>query len=108
MAGMRITSHMKVHGLGSARESAQLLPPSNNHAKSSALTKVASEVRRMGLIRVAGNSFINPSNKDFWSIKGDKVVRITTVEVDNGEKMDPTPVDHPQDFLNAILDEISF
>jgi hypothetical protein len=105
---MRIMSHMRAFGVGSSREASQIATPSNNHAKVAGITKIAAEAKARGFRRVAGNTFICESTKDFWGVKGDKLVRLTIQEVDNGERIDPGPVDRPQNFMNEVLGEIEF
>ena|SRR5271156_1442106 len=86
--------------------------PSKNHIASEKLSKEASaQVAEMGLQRVAGNVYECPSTKDFWKV-GDKgsLVRLTSGEVDNGEKIAPAPKESAQteDFLQSILAELEF
>lgn len=62
----------------------------------------------MGLIRIAGNVFECPSSKDLWKVDGDKVMRISSVEVDYNESMKPADPDNPDRFLKDILAELEF
>ena len=106
---MKKLSHMSAHGVGAGRESAQLPSlPSINHAKSASLNKVAAQVKQRGLRRVAGNVFVCPSSKDFWGVKGNKLVRLTSQEVDNGESIAIPSGRSPQDSITQIFDGITF
>lgn len=62
----------------------------------------------MGLIRVAGNVFECPSTQDFWKIKGDKVIRLSGIEVDNNESLPPADVNNPSSYLREILADLDF
>lgn len=62
----------------------------------------------MGLIRIAGNVFECPSSKDLWKVDGDKVMRISSVEVDFNESLKPADPNNPDRFLKDILAELDF
>jgi len=83
---------------------------SKNHFSSE--TKLAPEVRQkiasMNLTRIAGNAYICESTKDFWQVNGNKIVRLSGEEVDNGERLQAAPTDNPASFLAGILDDLSF
>jgi hypothetical protein len=90
------------------RQDQELDLPSANHFKQAGLpAKVASQVAEMGLTRVAGNIFINHSTKDFWDVKNGKVIRLTRVEVDNGEQVS-APTGDPSNFLTDALNDLTF
>lgn len=83
--------------------------PSANHFKQSSMTEgIRKEASRMGLRRVSGNIFIRPATQDFWNVRGGKIVRLIGVEVDNGESMAGAPVGNPGDFLQDVLDDLTF
>ena len=67
----------------------------------------AQKAASQGLIRVAGNMFECPSTKDLWRVEGDKVMRVTSAEVDFNEKLKPASED-PKSFLSSILAELDF
>ena len=61
-----------------------------------------------GLYRVAGNTFICESTKDFWQIRGNKIVRLVGEMVDNGDRLSAAPADNPSQFLDDILGDLTF
>jgi hypothetical protein len=69
-----------------------------------AMRKAAS----MGLWRVAGNAFICESKKDFWKIRGNRIVRLVGDEVDNGDSLAAAPEDDPGEFLDGLLGDLTF
>ena len=78
-----------------------------------ASSKLASEkglkkAATLGLIRVAGNMFECPSSKDLWKVNGDKVIRVTSTEVDFDEKLKAANTEDPKHFLASILAELDF
>jgi hypothetical protein len=98
---------MRAQTVGMRRDE-ELDLPSGNHFKQASLPpKVASQVAELGLTRVAGNIFISHSTKDFWDVKNGKVVRLTTVEVDNDEHV-AAPTGDPSDFLTDALNDLTF
>ena len=64
----------------------------------------------LSLKRVAGNVYEHPATRDFWAVKGGKLVRLTgaTTEVDDGESLDPADIDDPEGTLNSILADLEF
>jgi hypothetical protein len=108
---MKRTIHYAAAGLGT-RPSEAFTPSKNHYASDSKLSKEASAmVAEMGLQRVAGNVFECPSTQEFWKV-GDKgsLVRLTSGEVDNGDRIAPAPKESAQtaDFLQGILAELEF
>ena len=71
-------------------------------------TGVLRKAASMGLWRVAGNAFICESSKDFWKIRGNKIVRLVGDEVDNGDSLAAAPEDNPSGFLDDILGDLTF
>jgi hypothetical protein len=63
---------------------------------------------QLGLIRVAGNVFECPSSRDLWKVDGDKVSRISSIEVDYNEKLAPADSEDPDKYLQRILAELEF
>ena len=70
----------------------------------SVLRKAAS----MGLQRVAGNTFICESTKDFWQVRGNRLIKLVGNEVDNGESLAAAPEDDPGQFLEDILGDLTW
>jgi|ERR1700739_893625 len=95
-------------GLGGSKSTETIF--SKNHLASEAALapEVKSKIASMGLNRVAGNIYECPSTKDFWAVQGNKVIRMATEEVDNGERLPSAPSDTPASFLAAILDDLTF
>jgi hypothetical protein len=62
----------------------------------------------LGLSRCAGNTFICESSKDFWQIRGNKIVRLVGDEVDNGDHLPAAPEDNPAGFMDEILGDLTF
>jgi hypothetical protein len=77
---------------------------SSKRASDKGLKKAAS----MGLIRVAGNFFECPSSKDLWKVDGDKVKRVSSVEVDFNEKLSAADPEDPNGYLKDILAQLDF
>ena len=63
---------------------------------------------QLGLIRIAGNMFECPSSKDLWKVDGDKVRRVSSVEVDFHETLKPANADDPSAYLSDILSQLDF
>ena len=98
---MRATLNQSVHYLSTGKS--QKLA-SSKLASDKGLKKAAT----LGLIRIAGNMFECPSSHDLWRVEGDKVMRISSVEVDYNEKLKPADPDDPNGFLKDILAELEF
>ena len=78
--------------------------PSAKQVSDKGLKKAAA----MGLIRVAGNFFECPSSKDLWKVEGDKVKRVSSIEVDFNEKMGAASSEDPDGYLKDILAQLDF
>jgi hypothetical protein len=99
--------HSASHGLGS-REEQSIELPSKNHIKTASISPSAMrKVADLGLQRVAGNAWLCPSTKDLWRINGDKVIRITLEEVDNGEEIVAEHSENPSMFLADVLADLT-
>jgi len=85
-------------GLGQSRQDATTDIPA------STLRKLAS----MGFERVAGNQFVCQSTKEFWQVKGNKLVRLVGNEVDAGDRLTAPKDDNPAEFLESILGDLTF
>jgi hypothetical protein len=98
------------HGLGGSRQmNEQLSSAPTEHFKTASVTpELRQKIEEMGLVRVAGNAYRCPSTRDFWAVKGGKVIRITVDEVDNGESIQAAPADAPGNFLSSILADLVF
>lgn len=104
------------HGLGGTRSKQAGVHPSDDgltseqdHFKTASVTpELRQKIEELGLIRVAGNAYRCPSTRDFWAVKGGKVIRITVDEVDNGESIQAAPADAPGNFLSSILADLVF
>jgi hypothetical protein len=88
---MRKLSSGISHGIGSSKSSKSLL--SKNHFASAEpiSPEIKSKIASMGLTRVAGNAYLCESTKDFWKVQGNKIVKLTSDEVDNGDKIAAAP-----------------
>ena len=64
----------------------------------------------MELRRVAGNVYEAPASRDYWAIRGGKLVRLTGDQtvVDDGDKLQPADIDDPEASLNRILADLEF
>jgi hypothetical protein len=83
--------------------------PSDNHFTSKSVTAaLGGEIKRRGLSRIAGNIFLCKSTRDLWSIRNGKVIRLTSIEVDNGESAAGAPADDPGAFLRESLADLTF
>jgi hypothetical protein len=96
-------------GLG-AQKSADGGVFSANHFVSSVPPppEVKAKIASLGLVRAAGNAYFCPSEKNFWLVKGRKIVRLTGDEVDNGESIQAANETDPQGFLAGVMDDISW
>lgn len=82
--------------------------PKRSKTGSKASAKGLQKAAGMGLIRVAGNMFECPSSKDFWRVDGDKVIRVSSVEVNLNEKLQPADSNNPDRYLEKLLSELEF
>jgi hypothetical protein len=82
--------------------------PSNNHFTEKTAGNLSKTAALKGLTRVAGNVYINNSTKDMWSVRGGKLMRLTGMEVDNGETLKITISANPQEDLENIMDDLTF
>lgn len=73
-----------------------------------ASTKGLQKAAMLGLLRIAGNMFECPSSRDLWKVNGDKVIRLSSTEVDFDEKMKPADSEDPKHYLASILAELDF
>jgi hypothetical protein len=64
--------------------------------------------RDLGLIKLAENRYVCPSTKDLWRIEGEKLVRLSSSEVDNGESMPAADANEPEAFLASLLQDLEF
>jgi|SRR5208337_3408483 len=104
---MRKTYPQAVYGLGS--EKADPIFSKNHYARSVAYpADIQDFIQQFDMHRVAGNVFECPSTKDFWAVKGNKIIKLVGAEVDNGESILGAPEDKPQAFLANILDDLGF
>lgn len=83
---------------------------SKNHFASSVpySIEIQEQIAGWGLTRVAGNSFICESSKDFWQVKGNKIVKLVGNEVDAGESIPAASENHPASSIAAMLDGLDF
>jgi hypothetical protein len=84
------------------------VPPSNFFRQASITPSLAKEIKAKGLVRVAGNHLTCVSTKDFWAIKGGKLVRISKQEVDNGDTLAPADVHSLRGSAHNFLDDFTF
>jgi hypothetical protein len=73
-------------------------------------TEALRKAAAMGLRlqRCAGNTFICQSTKDFWQVRGNKIVRLVGNEIDSGDRLTAAPQDNPAGFLEDILGDLTF
>jgi hypothetical protein len=91
------------------RKDQELELPSANHFKSASVSsELAQKLASGGYRRVAGNIFLCPSSKDFWNVRGGKIVRLLGVEVDNNESLMGAPSGNPASFLEDALADLTF
>ncbi len=84
-------------------------PSSNHFASTKPLSpEIKKKVASMGLVRVAGNIYECPSTKDFWKVKGTNIVKLTSDEVDNHERIAAAPAQAPMNFLEEVLGSLEF
>ena len=95
-------------GLGGSKATETVFSSNHFSSKTTLSPEVRQKIASMGLERVAGNIWEAPSTKDFWKVQGNKIVRISGDEVDNGESIAAAPSNAPMGFLSAMLDDLSF
>lgn len=100
---MQASTNQKVSFVGRSKNSLNKLA-SSKLASDKGLRKAAD----LGLLRVAGNMFECPSTKDLWRVNGDKVIRVSSVEVDYNENLQPADAKNPQNFLASLLSDLDF
>lgn len=103
---MALLRQMRGQSVGVKHEDASLTP-TFNHFKTAGSKSIMKQASAMGLTRVAGNIFINPSSQDLWKARNGKIVRLTKVEVDFGERAQG-PKGDPDDFLRDALADLTF
>ncbi len=80
-----------------------------NYLPSSSMTGgMMRKAASLGLQRVAGNTFICESTKDFWQVRGNRLVKLVGNEVDNGDRLPAAPADDPGAFMEDILGDLTF
>ena len=96
------------HGLGSEKTTETAF--SKNHFASLAAypAEVREQIASWGLTRVAGNSFICESSRDFWQVKDGKIRKLVGNEVDDGDKIAAAPDDQPAQFIAGLLSDLEF
>ena len=97
-------------GLG-AQKSADSNVFTVNHFISAAPMAPAVKVKiaSLGLVRVSGNIYEAPSTRDFWAVKGGKILKLTGDDVvDNGESIQAAPKNDPMGFMGSLMDDIEF
>jgi hypothetical protein len=104
---MGILQQRRAQTVGRRTEDTSLLP-SANHFKTASGGEILKQAAALGLRRVAGNIFLSPSSRDLWKGRNGKIVRLTQVEVDFGEKMPGAPADDPGAYLQDALDDLTF
>lgn len=107
---MKRTVHYAAQGVGN--RPSETFTPSKNHFANAKLSKeVTAQIEEMGLARVAGNVFECASSQEFWKVSDTgSLVRLTTGEVDHGDRIAPAPKESAQtaDFLQGILSDLEF
>jgi hypothetical protein len=68
-------------------------------------TKIAAA---LGLKKIAENLYECPSSKDLWKVDGNKIIRTSSEEVNNGETLAAADAEAPDVFLAKILEELEF
>ena len=60
--------------------------------------------------RVAGNAYALPAKRDFWGVKGGKLVRLTgaDTEVADDEHLDPADIEDPERSQRSIFADLEF
>ncbi len=105
---MQRTYHMTAHTIGLTGADLAI-QPSNNHLRQASLSpSIMKEAKARGLVRVAGNTYICKSTKDFWNVVDGKIMRLTKTEVDNGENLQGAPRRNPSSFLDQVLNDLTF
>lgn len=83
--------------------------PSNNHFSNKLTRETNQKIASLGLVRVAGNSFLCPSTKDIWQVQANgSIMRLTADEVNQGEHLAGAPAEAPADFLGQIMGDLTF
>lgn len=94
------------HALAQPREEGRVIRR-NHFAAASVSPEAKSKIAHMGLERVAGNVYACPASQDFWTVKGNKIIKLVVDEVDDGSSIPAAPSNSPMDFLTNILDDLT-
>lgn len=95
-------------GLGGSKTTESVFSKNHFSSEEKLSPEVKAKIASMNLTRVAGNIFEAPSTRDFWKVQGNKVIKLTLDEVDNGESLQAAPSNNPASFLADILGDLSF
>jgi len=102
--------HVASFGLGQSKEKVSGRFTLNTFISSVPLDpEVKQKIASLGLERVAGNIYECPSTRDFWQVKGNKIIKLVGAdEVDNGESIVAAPRRNPTGFMSSVMDDIEF
>ena len=67
---------------------------------------IQDQIDRFMMTRVAGNVWSCPSSRDFWQVRGGKIIRLVVDEVDDGDSIPPASTKQPMEFLSSVLDDL--
>jgi len=95
------------HALAQPREEGRVIRRNHFAAATSISPELRSKIALLGLERVAGNVYACPSKQDFWTVKGNKIIKLVVDEVDDGSSIAAAPSNSPMDFLTNILDDLT-
>jgi len=99
---------VQAHGLGSSKDEGIF---SKNHFASTAVlsASVREQIANLNLYRVAGSIYECQSDREFWKVKGNKIIRLVDAdEVDSGQSIPAAPKNEPMAFLESIMNELEF
>ncbi len=95
------------HALAQPREEGRVIRRNHFSNATSVSLDVRTKIASMGLERVAGNVYACPSKQDFWTVKGNKIIKLVVDEVDDGSSIAAAPSNDPMDFLTSVLDDLT-
>jgi hypothetical protein len=107
---------IEVHGMSKIRPTASF-GLGSTRPKNSIVTKnhytehppeVMQKISSMQLQRVAGNVYACPSDRDFWQVQGNKIIKLVGSEIDTGQSIPAASDTNPASSLKNFLGDLEF
>jgi hypothetical protein len=95
------------HSLAQPREQGRVIHRNHFSSETKISPEVQSKIARLGLERVAGNTWACPSRNEFWQVRGNKIIKLVVDEVDDGSSIAPAPKNDAMGFLEDVLQDLT-